>query len=343
MRPPEVGKLLLDRTFAATKKLVNEGPERRLKQKEIATNNSTKIGHSTRSLHVATTPLTTYRPKRKSRRYQQRRQKCNLGKVKKEQAITITTEEKAHKLRSEQVTTTIENQFVKKQFGFVADPQKKLLHNASSTLANTPTWYCFSRPSHLAFHDFTQQKIPPKNLRSLLGLGLKFIPTPHLTNTWKKLGQTTMPKFQRAIHLRFHFAGNTDSSEEPYDPKMYIWSNWTPPHWTKPPVVLDKRLDNFSSTLDKLFKIRIGKPNLLPYQTRALRQLQTQQDFLICPCDKNLGPAIIERNNYIKIAMRDHLLDGRTYRPLSEADCTNHKQRLKKEIKAWMKTYHKNI
>ena len=41
--------------------------------------------------------------------------------------------------------------------------------------------------------------------------------------------------------------------------------------------------------------------------------------------------------------MRDHLLDGRTYRPLSTADCANHKQRLKNEIKAWMKRYHKNI
>ena len=152
-----------------------------------------------------------------------------------------------------------------------------------------------------------------------------------------------MPKFQRAIHLRFHFAGNTDSSEEPYDPKMYVRSNWTPPHWTKPPIVLDNRLNNFSSAQDKIVKIQIGKPNLLPYQTRALRQLQTQQDFLICPCDKNLGPAIMERNNYIKIAIRDHLLDGRTYRPLSEADCANQKQRLEKEIKAWMKTYHKNI
>ena len=110
------------------------------------------------------------------------------------------------------------------------------------------------------------------------------------------------------------------------------------------PLFLDKRLENFSSKLDKLFKIRTGKPNLLPYQTRALQKLQQHQDFLICPCDKNLGPAIIERDNYIKIALRDHLLDGRTYyRPLSTADCANHKQRLENEIKDWMKKYHKNI
>ena len=82
-----------------------------------------------------------------------------------------------------------------------------------------------------------------------------------------------------------------------------------------------------------------GKTNLLSYQTRALQSLQQQQEFLICPCDKNLGPAIIERDDYIKIAMRDHLLDGRTYRRLSEADCNNHKQRLIQEIKSWLKQY----
>ena len=87
----------------------------------------------------------------------------------------------------------------------------------------------------------------------------------------------------------------------------------------------------------------MGKTNLLPYQIRALQHLQRQQDFLICPCDKNLGPAIIERNTYINIAMRDHLLDGRTYRRLSDANCVNHKQHLKNEIKALMKTYNKTI
>ena len=85
--------------------------------------------------------------------------------------------------RSEQAATIVRDK-LKQQFGFVADPNKTLLHNASSTLAHTPTWYYFSRPSHLAFHDFTRSKQPAKNLRSLLGLGLKFIPTPRYTNTW---------------------------------------------------------------------------------------------------------------------------------------------------------------
>ena len=53
---------------------------------------------------------------------QQRRYKRQLGKPKKEQALPIATEEKAYQLRSEQVTTTIENN-LKQQFGFVADPK----------------------------------------------------------------------------------------------------------------------------------------------------------------------------------------------------------------------------
>ena len=47
--------------------------------------------------------------------------------------------------------------------------------------------YYFSRPSNMDFHDFTKRQKPPKNLRSLLGLGLKFIPTPSLMNSWSRL------------------------------------------------------------------------------------------------------------------------------------------------------------
>ena len=166
-------------------------------------------------------------------------QQATIWKVKTGQSLAIATEEKASRHRSEQVTTAIANK-IKQQFGFIADPNKTLLHNASSAVPNTPTWCYVSRPSHLAFHDFTQQKQPAINLCSLLGLGLKFIPTPHCTNTWRNLKETSMPNFQHAIHLRFHY--------ETYDPKMYVRSKWTPPHWTLPPVILKECLDKFFHT-----------------------------------------------------------------------------------------------
>ena len=58
-----------------SKKHAYEGPMRRLKQKEITTDKPAKGEQPMRSLRFATTPLTTCRTKRKSRRYQQRRNK----------------------------------------------------------------------------------------------------------------------------------------------------------------------------------------------------------------------------------------------------------------------------
>ena len=114
-----------------------------------------------------------------------------------------------------------------------------------------------------------------------------------------------------------------------YDPNLYVRSIWTPPpppppppHWMIPPFALEERLSCFSGALNKLYKTRKGKTNLLPHQHRA-RQMLQQQTFMIVPCEKNLGPAIIEQHDYLKIAMRDHLSDTTTYKSLltSEINC----------------------
>ena len=41
--------------------------------------------------------------------------------------------------------------------------------------------------------------------------------------------------------------------------------------------------------------------------------------------------------------MKDHLLDGRTYRRQSQADCANNKNRIEEELKSWMKTFNKTL
>ena len=141
-------------------------------------NNKTGTTHG-----LSTIPIRTAR---KSRRYQQRHYKRQSHKIQREQVITIAAEEKAFYHRSVQVATTITNK-IKQQFGFVADPKKTLLHNASSTLATTPTWYYFSRPSHLAFHDFTQQKQPAKKPMLTAWVGIKIHPN---TSLHKHMDQT---------------------------------------------------------------------------------------------------------------------------------------------------------
>ena len=60
----------------------------------------------------------------------------------------------------------------------------------------------------MAFNDFTNRHKPQKNLRSLLGLGLKFIPTPSLTNSWSRLKKSSYDRLFRSVHLRFHLLEN---------------------------------------------------------------------------------------------------------------------------------------
>jgi hypothetical protein len=66
-------------------------------------------------------------------------------------------------------------------------------------------------------------------------------------------------------------------------------------------------LNEFKQALKNLVKPQNAAVNLLRHQKRGLHQLRNQTDFLVAQCDKNLGPAIIERLEYIMMAFRDHL------------------------------------
>ena len=65
--------------------------------------------------------------------------------------------------------------------------------------------------------------------------------------------------------------------------------------------------------------------------------------FLIVPCDKNLGPAIIKRHDYLKIEMRDHLSDTATYKSLSTSEIDRYSSEINKNILDWLKTYNKKL
>ena len=171
-------------------------------------------------------------------------------------------------------------------------------------------WYYFAKPTNLAFHDMTTTIKPPRNLRALLGLGMKFIPTPRLSHSKAYLSQTdtaTLPTFYRDLQLRIFFAGeeNEDEESNEYNPRMYLKSKWTPPPWTITKTV-EKRYAAFTTELESVFKKQRGRNNLLPHQRDTLQWLQTQDDFAIINCDKNLGPAIIEKHRYCQMVL-NHL------------------------------------
>ena len=202
-----------------------------------------------------------------------------------------------------------------------------------------PAWSYFSRPTSLAFHDLTKDIKPPKNLRSLLGLSLKFIPNPRNNVPWKHYERKILPKFDTDIRVKTFFAtDNPDDDEDgKYNPRLYLPTGWRPPERIAPtPVALIRRLKAFESKLRTIVHKDSAGSNLLPIQRRALRYLRNQDTFLVVQCDKNLGPAIIEKTRYIEMAFRDHLSDSETYQRLTPAESQSLASRLPLLIGSWI-------
>eukprot|EP00957_Ditylum_brightwellii_P130652 9967351-Ditylum_brightwellii.AAC.1 len=120
-------------------------------------------------------------------------------------------------------------------------------------------WYYFDRPCNLVFHDLTTIQTPPKNLQSLLGLGLKFCPAPrYITHRTSN----TLPCFDRDVQLKTYFS---DAEDYEYSPKMYAKVNFVPPDVKLPKEILH-RSTAFQNTITFFFKKRRGQNNLLPQQ-----------------------------------------------------------------------------
>ena len=54
--------------------------------------------------------------------------------------------------------------------------------------------------------------------------------------------------------------------------------------------------------------------SLLPNQQATLQWLTEHPEIVVWSADKNLGTCVIERDNYIRLAYRDHLSDSPTYK-----------------------------
>lgn len=135
-----------------------------------------------------------------------------------------------------------------------------------------------------------------------------------------------------------YHAANTIPNNDKFDLQMYIKSTWTPPPWTEIKE-LTSRLDAFQKRCSRLFKKKRGKSNLLPHHRAALQYLQHHPDLMIVQCDKNLGPAVIERDTYIQLAYTDHLNDASTYQILTPFQASMRIGQVKLAIENWIKKY----
>ncbi len=107
--------------------------------------------------------------------------------------------------------------------------------------------------------------------------------------------------------------------DDDYDPnQLFIRSDWEPSP-ANVPIEFRARVSHFLKLLRGHFRRRQVKSNLSPFQASLLAKLLDSDDFQVLPSDKNLGPCIIERSEYITRTLA-HLSDTATYIPLSAED-----------------------
>ena len=97
--------------------------------------------------------------------------------------------------------------------------------NAIKVLGNMPTFDYYNRPSNKAFTNLTTKLTPPMNLRSLLGLGLKFIPTPFRTTTYNEISSEDKGShyLERSLWLRcFFLKVGYSTPDVEFNPKLHV-------------------------------------------------------------------------------------------------------------------------
>jgi hypothetical protein len=202
-------------------------------------------------------------------------------------------------------------------------------------MAEMPFWYYTSRPTNSSCHNLCTTTQPPANYRALLGLGLKFIPKPRYTNSTTQHQSTD--RFRRDIYTKIFMAHLTNEI-----PRLYTRTDFEPP-LTMINYNLQIRVNNFITKLNSIFKKRRTRSNMLPHQRRILSSFRKNNTHIVMNADKNLGPCIIEREQYIKRALQDHLLDGTTYRQLTSTQANQQLELIKSRLTNFIEYYKQKL
>ena len=192
----------------------------------------------------------------------------------------------------------------------------------------------FHRPSQMSYHDLCTNTSPPKGIGLTLGLGLKFCIQ---ANTPQNNLNKSYDRFISDVRKRYIFAGTTQK-ETPK--KIYTKSRWIP---TTTEDHIEDRLHKFVSqiqhTKNMMNKRNKTSTNITKIQQQHLKMLKNNEKFIILMADKNLGPCIMERAEYIRCILKEHLNQKDTYKYLTQKEGEDKLQAMKIKCISILKTY----
>lgn len=148
-------------------------------------------------------------------------------------------------------------------------------------------------------------------MRRLLGLNLNFCPTPRAITSCDILQQ--LPAFARTLRLRTLYkdvdqCANRQSARER---SIYVANTAYQPPPSTPDI--EDALRHIEAKLNVASWTPSRSRNLTTGQQVLLKTLQFRPDLQVVLTDKNLGPAVLTRTQYIDLCL-DHLLDPSTYK-----------------------------
>jgi hypothetical protein len=218
------------------------------------------------------------------------------------------------------------------QYGCFADPKYSLQKNLNIHIShNEPT--SNTQPKNLGFHNLCSKNKLPLGTKQLLGLNLNFCLAP--TNPRDNISKTVL-KIARSIRIKYFLDQNGLGNDEEYNRQIYINNiGWHPP---PAPLNIENHITNFEKALKLKQQEVMSKnknrsfPNLTPLQLSALRKLQSNSKIIIKPTDKNLGPAVLDTETYVKQVLQEHL-NTKYYQVLSDTESRHCYEAFKSALK----------
>ena len=222
---------------------------------------------------------------------------------------------KPHEDPRKPLNTIIENdrQLIR-TFGFIANLILSLWDNSKNILGNTNTKKFFNKTNKLAYHNLCTRLTSLTG--PLLGLGMKFCIKSMRPN--KTSLSTAFDRMRKDIRLRYLFAGEDNNN---FNPRLYIKSEWEPEDASNN---IEQRIGKFeqvlTSTRHDILSNTYHSTNLSIQEHYLLKLLTRHPDFVVVNSDKNLGPAIIEQEEYVRYMLKEHICNGVTYTQLTETE-----------------------
>lgn len=154
--------------------------------------------------------------------------------------------------------------------------------------------------ANLAFHNRVPSGVSiPAGLKRLLGLNLNFCMTPKpLTRVNLS---TTLEEFVRSYRIKYQFRDSSGSKKN-FNAKLYIPNkSWQP----KPACETAEQIFyQIKCNLAAYLPPRTNTRNLNVAQQRTLEDLLSRKDLLVVQADKNLGPVLFLKSNYLDMCLQ---------------------------------------